>query len=222
MKLMSKLLLENIKVYERFVRKNNLYYAGEINLIQLGGNGETDIDPFYSIDIEELTKQNNDYRRVIFTGQNQQFVLMSIPPKDNIKMEIHKSHDQFIRIEEGEGEAIIGISTYKLQDNTAFIIPAGVSHQIINTSEKQPLKLYTIYSPPEHPDKLIQKTNPDKLISQTIIEKEVEINKKQSEQKGGINFIKKKNIDYEKKYLDYKNKYITLKGFIAKSYYKNN
>ncbi len=130
---MSNLLLENIKVYEKFLKRNNLYKSGQLNLFQLGGNEDINTDPFYSENVEELTKQNTDYRRVLYTGSNQQFVLMSIPPKDDIKMEKHDYHDQFIRIEQGEGNAIIGENTFKLQDNTAFIIPAGVSHKIINT-----------------------------------------------------------------------------------------
>lgn len=158
---------------------------------------------------------------------NQQFVLMSIPQGDGIKMETHESHDQFIRIEKGEGKAIIGNSTYKLKDGTAFIIPAGTSHQISNTSNSEPLKLYTIYSPPEHPDKLTQSTNPDKfvdqtnnviidtdsdeLVSQSVIEKELYNIKKELTQKGGYTNYNKKEIDYEKKYNEYKNKYITLK-----------
>jgi mannose-6-phosphate isomerase-like protein (cupin superfamily) len=215
---MSKLLFENIKVYERFVKTNGLYEYGKINLIQSGGNGDNgvkDIDPFYSLDLEELTKQNNDYRRVLYTGSNQQFVLMSIPPKDNIKMEIHKSHDQFVRIEQGEGDVIIGKTTYKIQDNTAFIIPAGVSHQINNKSETEPLKLYSIYSPPEHPDNLVQNTNPDKinqLKNQDSINTKNNLNEleKLQDQKGGM-----KNNDYKKKYLEYKNKYQTLKKIIS-------
>lgn len=174
---MSDLLIENINVYHKFIKKNNLFESAQINLIQSGGSGDTNTDPFYSENVEKLTKQNNDYRRVLYTGQNQQFVLMSILPKDNIHMEIHESHDQFVRIEQGEGEATIGSNTYKLQDNTAFIVPAGVSHKITNTSETESLKLYTIYSPPEHPDKLVQKTNPNKQTGETESNKLIPNNK---------------------------------------------
>jgi mannose-6-phosphate isomerase-like protein (cupin superfamily) len=230
---MTELLLENIKVYDRFIKKNNLYQTGQINLLQIGGDDSVNMDPFYSENIEELTKQNNDYRRVIFTGKNQQLVLMSIPPKDDIKMETHIKNDQFVRIEQGEGEAIIGNKTYKLQDNTAFIVPAGVQHQIINTSESEPLKLYSIYSPPEHEDKLIQNINPDKkenndtkitdkqVIIKPITEESIEIienelNKLRNNKTGGISNYNRKNIDYEMKYKMYKNNYVLLKNFISK------
>lgn len=222
----------NIQITD-LITNTNSYVLEQMTLVQTGGN--PNIEPFYSENVEELTKTNNDYRRVLYTGMNQQFVLMSIPKGDEIKMETHKSHDQFIRIEQGEGKAIVGNSTYKLKDGTAFIVPAGTSHQISNTSNTEPLKLYTIYSPPEHPDKLTQSTNPDKLIeqennviidtdsdeyvSQSVIEKELENVKKELIQKGGyINYNKKKEIDYQKKYEEYKNKYITLKKFISKYY----
>ena len=237
---MTELLLENIKVYDRFIKKNNLYQMGQINLLQIGGDDSVNMDPFYSKNIEELTKQNNDYRRVIFTGTKQQLVLMSVPPNDDIKMEIHKNHDQFVRIEQGKGNAIIGNQTYELKDNTAFIVPAGVQHQIINTSETEPLKLYSIYSPPEHEDKLIQNINPDKKenneikkennenkkqviidslteesITKEIIEKELN-DLRNNKQKGGISNPIGKNIDYEIKYKKYKNNYVILKNFISK------
>jgi len=223
----------NIKIAD-LLTNTNLYILEQMTLVQTGGN--PNIEPFYSENIEELTKTNNDYRRVLYTGMNQQFVLMSIPVGDGIKMETHEYHDQFIRIEQGEGEAIVGNSTYKLKDGTAFIVPANTSHQILNTSNSKSLKLYTIYSPPEHPDKLTQPTNPDvsvklennviidtdsdELVSQSVIEKELENVKKELAQKGGyiINYNKMKEIDYEKKYNEYKNKYITLKKFISKYY----
>lgn len=221
----------NIQITD-LITNTNSYVLEQMTLVQTGGN--PNIEPFYSENVEELTKTNNDYRRVLYTGMNQQFVLMSIPQGDGIKMETHESHDQFIRIEKGEGKAIIGNSTYKLKDGTAFIIPAGTSHQISNTSNSEPLKLYTIYSPPEHPDKLTQSTNPDKfvdqtnnviidtdsdeLVSQSVIEKELYNIKKELTQKGGYTNYNKKEIDYEKKYNEYKNKYITLKNFISKYY----
>jgi len=235
---MSKLLLENIKVYERFIKKNKLYESNKFNFIQLGGSdGERNLDPFFSEDIEELTKQNEDYRRVLYTGINEQIVLMSIPPKDNIKNEIHESRDQFIRIEQGEGKAIIGKNEYILIDNTAFIIPAGVSHEVINTSESKPLKLYTIYSPPEHPDKLLNKTNPDKPISQIdlnhiLIDSDsnnsvsMEIIRKQLDSEMPIDTTKPNEVSnkldddllkggnnrLDKKNIDYNNKYLDYKN----------
>lgn len=227
----------NISITDLIVNTNS-FIIEQMNLIQTGGGEE--LEPFYSSNIAELTKQNNDYRRVLYTGVNQQFVIMSIPPSDDIKMEIHENHDQFVKIEEGDGKAIIGISTYELKANSAFIVPAGLKHQIINTSETKPLKLYSIYSPPEHPDKLVQNTNPDKselktdeqiiietdsedLVSQSIIKKQLEEIQSKSKQIGGIGVgieigLREKKVDYKKKYNEYKNKYITLKKFISKYY----
>lgn len=112
----------------------------------------------YHADLENATQQNTDYRRVIFTGKHMQLVLMSIPPKTEIGLETHAGHDQFIRVEDGEGVAIISGQEYKLEDDMAVIIPAGHEHNIVNTSESEDLKLYTIYSPPEHEDGLVEKS----------------------------------------------------------------
>lgn len=194
-----------------------------MNRIQTGGNG--DYEPFYSENVEQLTKDNEDYRRVVYTGPNQQFVLMSIKPLDDIKMETHKDHDQFIRIEQGEGKAIIGQKEYDLKDNTGLIVPAGTQHKIMNTSSTESLKLYTIYSPKEHTDKLVQPTNPDKLDDKMksddkmklddkmksdenlVLEDLIKIGKKNSEQVGG-NYSNKNYL----KYLKYKTKYYSLKN----------
>ena len=119
-----------------------------------------DKDVFYQ-NIEKETIENNNYRNVVYTSTNQQFVYMSIKPNDNIKKEIHKDHDQFIRIEKGTGVAIINGKEYKLFDGIGLIIPAGSCHEIKNTSNTENLKLYTIYSPPEHKDGIVQKENPD-------------------------------------------------------------
>ena len=231
----QKVELESKLPITDFIVNTNAYILEQKNLVQTGGG---ELEPFYSSDVEKLTKDNVDYRRVIYTGKNQQFVLMSIPPMDNIKMEVHENHDQFIRIEEGEGEAKIGITTYKLGDDTALIIPAGVEHKITNTSNNKSLKLYTIYSPPEHPDKLVQKSNPDttnsqnlyeqvvietdteELVSPKIIKEELKKIELKSNQvlTGGYSKNSKKKIDYKNKYNEYKNKYITLKYFISKYY----
>ena len=112
--------------------------------------------------IEDETIKNKDYRRVVYTGKLQ-FVYMSINPLDNIHLETHKEHDQFIRIEKGKGIAIINDKEYDLYDGIGIIIPAGAQHKITNTSNTEYLKLYTIYSPPEHKDNKIDTTNPDKF-----------------------------------------------------------
>jgi len=113
-------------------------------------------------DIEKNTIKNKNYRKVSYTGKKLQFVYMSIKPLDNIHKEVHKSHDQFIRVEKGEGVAIIEKKKYKLKDGIGLIIPAGKVHEIKNTSKTVELKLYTIYAPPEHRPNLIVKMNPDK------------------------------------------------------------
>ena len=146
---------------------------------------------FYE-NVEKKTKENNSYRKVVYTGKFQ-FVYMSIKPLDNINMEIHKDHDQFIRIEQGKGIAIINGEKYDLTDGIGLIIPAGSTHEIKNISENVVLKLYTIYAPSEHADKLEQVDNPDKNIS--VISKN--------------NNTSKDN--YRLKYLKYKSKYLALK-----------
>ena len=113
-------------------------------------------------DLIKLTRKNNSYRQVLQTTKKQQIVLMCLKPLDDIKLEIHKDHDQFITIVYGEGCAIINNKKYHFSKNSSFIIPAGSKHKIINTSDKNKLKLYTIYSPPEHDKNRIDINNPDK------------------------------------------------------------
>ena len=151
---------------------------------------------FYE-NIEENTINNDYYRKVVYTGK-MQFVYMNILPLDNIHKEIHLDHDQFIRIESGEGIAIINNKKYKLYDGIGIIIPAGTEHEIINTSDVNNLKLYTIYTPPEHKPNTIQKYNPDKEIK---------------------NFKENKSYEsniFEEKYLKYKKKYLNFKKFNKK------
>jgi len=114
-------------------------------------------DNYYHDNIEQATIKNNFYRTVIFTCPNTQLVLMSLNPKEEIGEEIHPYITQFIRVEKGNGIAIIEDKIYKLTDGMAVIIPLNSKHNIINTSSKEPLKLYTIYSPPNHPYDRIEK-----------------------------------------------------------------
>ena len=111
----------------------------------------------YVTNIEEDTLENEDYRRVLFTGRNTQLVLMTVQPGDETGLETHEEHDQFIRVESGEGRAILDGQEYTLADGSALVIPAGAEHNVINTSSTKPLKLYTVYTPPEHPDGTIHK-----------------------------------------------------------------
>lgn len=110
----------------------------------------------YVDNIEEVTLENEDYRRVLYTGKNSQLVLMSIQPGDEIGEEVHDL-DQFIRIESGKGLAILDGVEHHLEDDHALVIPQGMRHNVINTGS-EPLKLYSIYSPPEHKDGTVHKT----------------------------------------------------------------
>ncbi|AGF85081.1 isomerase [Moumouvirus goulette] len=139
--------------------------------------------------INKETINNNNYRKVLYTTKDQQLVVMSLKPHEDIEFEIHHNNDQFIRIEKGKGMALIGKNhenKYLLEDDTCIIIPAGTYHQIINTSDTEYLKLYTIYSPPHHP------------------KNKIDIRKPNESQKGGQN--------YDDKYHKYKQKYLSLKN----------
>ena len=106
----------------------------------------------YVTNIESKTLENENYREVLFTGPEIQLVLMSIGPGDEIGLETHDDVDQFIRVEAGQGKAILDGREHALEDGSAVVIPAGTAHNIVNVSTSEPLKLYSIYSPPEHPD----------------------------------------------------------------------
>jgi mannose-6-phosphate isomerase-like protein (cupin superfamily) len=112
-------------------------------------------------DIDTLTLENNDFRRVLYTAKNSQLVLMSLEPREEIGLETHKL-DQFFRVEEGSGQAILDGVTTQISDGFAIVIPAGTKHNIINTGTN-PLKLYTIYSPPNHRDGIVDHTRADAL-----------------------------------------------------------
>jgi len=112
----------------------------------------------YITNIEKDTLENNNFRKVLYTGKHSQLVLMSLAPKEEIGMEIHDENDQFFRFEKGQGKCIIDGNEYELKDGVAVVIPAGAEHNIINTSATEELKLYTIYSPAHHKDGIIRKT----------------------------------------------------------------
>jgi mannose-6-phosphate isomerase-like protein (cupin superfamily) len=115
----------------------------------------------YSTAIEKETLKNSDFRRVLYTGKYSQLVLMNLKPMEEIGIETHNDRDQFFRFEEGEGKVIIDGVEHKVKDGDAVIVPAGAKHNVINTSKKLELKLYTIYSPPEHQDKVVRHTKED-------------------------------------------------------------
>ena len=112
----------------------------------------------YSIDIEKATEENEFFRKVLYTAQHMQLVLMTLKIGEDIGQEIHPDVDQFIRVEEGEADAILDGEVHKLSDGSVVVIPAGTEHNVINTSSSEALRLYTVYTPPNHPDGTIHKT----------------------------------------------------------------
>ena len=113
-------------------------------------------------DIEALTTANSDFRRVLYTGHNLQLVLMSLPPGCDIGAEVHEDRDQFFRFEEGSGKVDIDDNSYDVGDGSGIIVPAGARHNVRNTGSG-PLKLYTIYGPPEHIDGLVEASKADAM-----------------------------------------------------------
>jgi len=112
----------------------------------------------FSTNIEKETLENENFRRVLYTGKNSQLVLMSLKPKEEIGMEVHPENDQFFRFEKGQGEVVIDHNRYEVEDGSAIVVPAGAQHNVINVSETEDLKLYTIYSPAHHQDGIVRKT----------------------------------------------------------------
>lgn len=110
--------------------------------------------------IEELTQENRNFRRVLYTGKHLQLVLMSLLPGEEIGDEVHETHDQFFRIEIGQGEVWIDGNHSMVKSDDAIIVPAGARHNVVNTGDK-PLRLYTIYAPPEHRDGTVHATKAD-------------------------------------------------------------
>ncbi len=112
----------------------------------------------FNANIEQATLANNDFRHVLYTGAHSQLVLMSLKSKEDIGMEVHPDNDQFFRFEKGTGKCVIDGNEYPLSDGSVIIVPAGAQHNIINTSDTDELKLYTIYSPAHHQDGVIRAT----------------------------------------------------------------
>ena len=112
----------------------------------------------YNANIEKETLENTNFRKVLYTGKHSQLVLMSLKSNEEIGMEVHTDNDQFFRFEKGEGKCIIDGNEYILGDGSVIVVPSGAQHNIINTSNTEDLKLYTIYSPAHHQDGVVRVT----------------------------------------------------------------
>jgi mannose-6-phosphate isomerase-like protein (cupin superfamily) len=115
-------------------------------------------------DIEETTEKNSDFRRVLYTGKKLQLVVMSLAPGEDIGEEVHADRDQFFRVEKGKGELWIDGKKTKIESDFGIVVPAGARHNIKNTGEK-PMKLYSLYGPPEHADGTVHATKADAMAS---------------------------------------------------------
>lgn len=116
----------------------------------------------YITNIEKATEENSDFRRVLYTAKNSQLVVMCLKPSEDIGEETHDL-DQFIRIEEGEGKAILDGVEHPIESGWAVVVPAGTKHNIINISNDEEMKIYTIYSPPNHRDAVIHRTKEEAM-----------------------------------------------------------
>ncbi|MSU45008.1 MAG: cupin domain-containing protein [Candidatus Zambryskibacteria bacterium] len=117
----------------------------------------------YKDNIEKLTKENTNFRKVLYTGEESQLVLMSLFPGQDIGFEVHNENDQFFRFEDGTGKVVINGSEYEVSDGDAVVVPKGATHNVINTSVNTSLKLYTIYSPAHHKDGVVRSTKEEAI-----------------------------------------------------------
>lgn len=116
----------------------------------------------YVANIEEETLDNENFRKVLFTAPHSQLVVMTLQPGEDIGMEVHDDNDQFIKIEQGQGMVVLDGQEHEIKDNFAIVIPAGTRHNVLNTGDEE-MKLYTLYSPAEHPGGTIHPTKEDAL-----------------------------------------------------------
>lgn len=117
----------------------------------------------YKGNIEKITLENNNFRKVLYTAGHSQLVAMSLNPNEEIGMEVHENSDQFFRFEKGTGKVIIDGNEYEVSDGDVIIVPSGAHHNVINTSSSDALKLYTIYSPAHHRDQVVHVAKEDAL-----------------------------------------------------------
>lgn len=115
----------------------------------------------YHTHIEQETKDNTYFRKVLYTGEEMQLVLMSLLPGEDIGEEVHEENDQFFRFDAGEGKVVVNETEYSVSDGDAIIVPKGATHNVINTSEFESLRFYTIYAPAHHKDGIVRETKED-------------------------------------------------------------
>jgi mannose-6-phosphate isomerase-like protein (cupin superfamily) len=120
----------------------------------------------FSVNLEQKTQDNQFFREVLFTAPHSQLVVMSLLPNEEIGMEVHPAVDQFIRVEKGSAKAILDGAEHVLADGYAVVIPAGTNHNVINTSATDQLKLYTVYTPANHPEGTIHKTKAEAMAAE--------------------------------------------------------
>lgn len=120
----------------------------------------------YKDNIKKLTIENTNFRKVLYTSSHSQLVLMSLLPKQDIGLEVHEDNDQFFRFESGVGQVVIDGNEYDVKDGDAVVVPAGAEHNVINVSETESLKLYTIYSPAHHKDGIIRATKEEAMSNE--------------------------------------------------------
>lgn len=120
----------------------------------------------YVTNLEQETEKNADFRRVLYTGKHSQLVLMSLKPGEEIGEETHEDVDQFFRFESGEGKVTIDGVEHLVRNGNGVIVPAGAKHNVLNTSKRMNLRLYTIYSPPEHQDGVVRHTKSEAMASE--------------------------------------------------------
>ena len=120
--------------------------------------------------IEDLTKENTDFRHVLYTGKHMQLVLMSLLPGEDIGSEVHEENDQFFRFDAGEGKVVVGETEYEVTDGDAVVVPAGTEHNVINTSPSESLKFYTIYAPSHHKEGIVRATKTEAMENEEEFE----------------------------------------------------
>jgi len=120
----------------------------------------------FNTNIEKETRENTNFRKVLYSGKHSQLVLMSLKPNEEIGMETHTDNDQFFRFEMGQGKCIIDGNEYSVSDGDCIVVPSGAEHNIINVSSTEDLKLYTIYSPAHHKDGIVRATKAEAMANE--------------------------------------------------------